>query len=186
MTGPPILEEVWRSAALPPPADPPRDVLERLTGPDAAWRGVAAWPLEALDERIARLFDTHRLAIALGATAWLERLDEAWRRCPFPVDELRRLRATGEIGLGLGADGWTADQVEALVDERFLIPAAPADAAWIALAAGNRDVAERLVAQLWDDRRGSAAAGPDDAVRAPGWALGVEPRALRALLGREA
>jgi hypothetical protein len=183
LTGPPTLEEVWRGAALPPPADPPRDVLERLTAPDAAWRGVVAWPLEALDERIARLFDTHRLAIALGATAWLERLDEAWRRCPFPVDELRRLRATGEIGLGLGADGWTAEEVEALVGEHFLIPAAPADAAWIAMAAGDRDVAEQLVAQLEDERRGNAATGLDNAALAPGWALGVEPRALRALLG---
>ena len=121
MTGPsPSLESVWRQAALATlqggrRVDPPTESLLRSTEPDAAWAGIAGWPLTALDDRISRLFDCHHLAIALGDVTWLRRLHEAWSVAPRDIDQLRVLRATGEIGLGLGADGdrphgWSAEE----------------------------------------------------------------------------
>jgi hypothetical protein len=188
MTSPsPSLESVWRQAALAAlqggrRVDPPTESLRRLTEPDVAWAGIAGWPLSALDDRIGRLFDCHHLAIALADVTWLWRLHEAWSVAPRNVDELRVLRATGEIGLGLGADGdrprsWSAQEIHDLVAEGFLLPPAPSDRAWLALARGDmgeaRTAVQDAVRARARDRRPNAVA--------PGMALDVELRALRFL-----
>lgn len=181
MTGPsPSWESVWRQAAL--AVDPPTESLRRLTEPDAAWTGIAGWPLSALDDRIGRLFDCHHLAIVLADVTWLRRLHEAWSVAPRDVDELRVLRATGEIGLGLGADGdrphgWSAEEIHDLVAEGFLLPHAPSERAWLALARGDlveaRTAVEDAVRARAQDRRPAA--------DVPGILLDVELRALRSL-----
>ncbi|MDN5778918.1 MAG: hypothetical protein L0H96_18650 [Humibacillus sp.] len=173
---------MWRQAALAPlqgarRVDPPTETLRRLTEPDAAWVGIIGWPLSALDDRIGRLFDCHHLAVALADVTWLRRLHEAWSVAPRDVDELRVLRATGEIGLGLGADGdrphgWSAEEIHDLVAEGFLLPHAPSERAWLALARG--DLVEARTA-VEDAARARPAAG------VPGTVLDVELRALGSL-----
>jgi hypothetical protein len=95
------LEGVWQRAALTAVAtgrvvDPPLGELMRLTTPASAWADLPRWPSESIDDRIGRLRDSHRLAIALGNTAWLSQLDACWSSA-VAIDPLTVLRARGEI-----------------------------------------------------------------------------------------
>src|SRR4029079_10928439 len=112
-----------------------------------------------------------------------------WASAPEAIGELARLRARGEIALGLGRGAWSAGERDLLTTESFLLPSAPGDRAWHALAEHDVDAARRALAEL-EERMASVAveweAPPDKPLRAirahPGWALGVEARALRSLL----
>ena len=187
------LEGLWQRAALVAIAtgeqvDPALPALMQLTMPDRAWAEVPAWPSDVLTDRCMRLRDTHLLAISLGETSWLSQLDACWSHGIGTVDELTVLRARGEIRLAMGEPGWPQDDLDALLEDGFLVAAAPADRAWLALARGDVDRARRelvalddllsLTAQQWQ-------AAPDEGIRQirayPGAVLRVESRALRAL-----
>jgi hypothetical protein len=137
-------------------------------------------PSDALDERLARLFDTHRLAIAHSDLDALRVLELTWRSAPALIDSLRVLRAQGEIDLGLGGRGWRLAELEMLVDESFLVVGVPTEDAWRALALGDvggaRSALERALAVS------SAGVSP---LMWPGVVLGVELRALHALCARD-
>ncbi len=118
----------------------------------------------------------------LGDVTWLRRLHEAWSVAPRDIDQLRVLRATGEIGLGLGADGdrphgWSAEEIYDLVAEGFLLPQALSERASMALARGDLDEARTAVQ---DAIRARARDRRPDA-GAPGMVLDVELRVLRSL-----
>lgn len=195
------LERVWLRAALSAIAsgclvDPPIAELKELTTPERAFQGVSPWPTEALGDRIGRLVDSHRLAIAIGDLGWLAQLDASWEAAPPLVDALRKLRAQGEIRLGRspggsGALGWTPDELEALEEESFLRPDAPADRAWRALSMRDRSTALRAIAdyqaRMTDvARRWEVAAeeGLRQIALYPAAALQIEVRALLRLVER--
>jgi hypothetical protein len=186
------LEGVWQRAALTAVAtgrvvDPPLDELMRLTTPASAWADLPRWPSESIDDRVGRLRDSHRLAIALGNTAWLSQLDACWSSA-VAINPLTVLRARGEIDLALGGPGWQPDDLDVLIDEQFIIPTAPGDRAWLALARGDLGGArwhlgefEALLTttlQRWLEAR-------DEGIRQvrahPAVVLRVEPRALEFL-----
>ena len=98
------------------------------------------------------------------------------------IDDLRVLRAIGEIALGLGTSGWTAPEIESLVEESFLVPGVPAEDAWRALAEGDRDRARSHVREAQAAR--AALLGSVCPEVWPGLILNVELRALRTLLNR--
>jgi hypothetical protein len=175
------LERLWRDAAI-RCVDPPTAELRRASAPAQAWRDVAGLPTDALHDRIARLVDCHRLAIAQGNIEWLRELDATWRAAPGMIEDLRVLRAVGEIRLGLGMSGWTGPEIELLVEESFLVPGVPAEDAWRALAEGDRDSARRHVRKAQAER--AQLLGSVSAEVWPGLVLDVELRALRALLSR--
>ncbi len=191
------LEQLWLRAALRTAAtgrltDPPVTDLRRLTGPATAWQGIIRWPISAIQDRIDRLVDCHRLAIAYDDPGWLDQLDAAWTAAPVDIDELWPLRGRGEIRLArVGIPGWQPGEVELLIEESFLVPANPADRAWLALAEGDAAAAaEHLAAYealLADLARGWAAA-PDEGIRQicahPETVLRVQARALRVLVAR--
>jgi hypothetical protein len=189
------LEGVWQRAALSVVAtsrgvDPPLDELIRLTTPESAWADLPRWPSESIDDRVGRLCDSHRLAIALGNDVWLSQLDACWSSA-VAIDPLTVLRARGEIGLALGGLGWQPDDLEMLIDAEFLIPSAPGDRAWLSLARrdltgarwhlGELETLLTTALQRWRD-------APDDGIRQvrtyPGAVLRVEPRALASLVDR--
>jgi hypothetical protein len=175
------LERLWRDAAI-RSVDPPAAELRHASAQAQVWRDVAGLPTDALHERIARLVDSHRLAIARGDIEWLRELDATWRAAPAMIEDLRVLRAAGEIGLGLGTSGWTGPEIELLVEESFLVPGVPAEDAWRALAEGDRDRARGHVRKAQAERVPLLRS-----VRAevwPGFVLDIELRALRALLNR--
>lgn len=171
------LEELWRRAAV-AGADPA--IQELLLSAPPAWDDVVALPSYALDERLARLFDTHRLAIALRDLDALRALELTWRSAPALIDSLRVLRARGEIDLGLGGRGWTPAELEMLVDESFLVVGVPTEDAWRALAHGDIDSARSAL-----ERAQAAAPVGVSPLVWPGVVLGVELRALCALLARD-
>jgi hypothetical protein len=175
------LESLWRDAAI-RSVDPPTTELRHASAAAEAWRDVAGLPTDALHDRIARLVDCHRLAIAQGNVEWLRELDATWRAAPRMIEDLRVLRAAGEIGLGLGMSGWTGPEIELLVEESFLVPGVPAEDAWRALAEGDRDRAHGHVLKAQAGR--ASLLGPIRTEIWPGFVLDVELRALRALLGR--
>ena len=190
------LEGLWLRAALTTVAtgcavDPPADELMQLTTPDRAWADLPRWPPESIDDRVGRLRDTHRLAISLGNAAWLSQLDSCWSRAAAAIDERTVLRARGEIDLALGGPGWQPDDLETLIDEHFLLPTAPGDRAWLALAHRDRQAAQRHLAEL-DDQLTRAlqqwSEVADNGIRQvlsyPGTVLRVEPRALHVLAHR--
>jgi hypothetical protein len=195
------LERLWLRAALETVAsgeliEPPLAELKRLTEPAHAWQQVAPWPAEALQDRIGRLIDSHRLAIALTDMDWLDQLDAAWESAPAVVDHVPRLRARGEIGLGLSPGGrrphgWSPAELGLLTEESFLLPNAPSDRAWRALAEHHPRRARRELADF-DARMTLAArsweATPENGLRQlrahPSAVLRVESRALRALIAR--
>jgi hypothetical protein len=190
----PELERLWIRAGLETVAgqrlaDPPLGAARRLTDPSRAWSELAPWPAEAWWARIGRLTDSQRLAIARADAAWLDQLDEAWANAPPEIDELRRVRARGEIALARGRPPWTGEEEELLMAESLLVPGAPGDRAWSRLAAGDRPAAGAALGELEELMARTASdweAAPEDGVRAvrsyPGWVLGVEARALRTLL----
>jgi hypothetical protein len=111
------------------------------------------------------------------------------------VDDVPRLRARGEIGLGLAPGGarprgWSPDEIKQLVEEIFLVPGTPPDRAWIALARGRPEEAAAALAEA-EERRAEAlrdwAADRDEGSRRvrlhPAVVLDVEARALRTPLG---
>ena len=195
------LEHLWLRAALETVAsgelvEPPLAELKRLTRPERAWHEVAPWPAEALQDRIRRLMDSHRLAIAINDMEWLDQLDASWEIAPAVIDQMPRLRARGEIGLGLSPGGprphgWSPAELELLTVESFLLPNAPSDRAWRALAERHTRRARRELAEL-DARMALAALGweaaPEDGLRQirahPAAVLRVEARALRALIAK--
>jgi hypothetical protein len=170
------LEELWRRAAV-AGVDP---AIEELLSALPAWDDVVALPSDALDERLGRLFDTHRLAIAHSDLDALRALELRWRSAPALIDSLRVLRARGEIDLGLGGRGWTPAELEMLVNESFLVVGVPTEDAWRALALG--DVGSARSALERGRAVSSAGASP---LMWPGVVLGVELRALRALCARD-
>jgi hypothetical protein len=186
------LDGVWQRAALSAiatgrVADPPLAELVRLTTPETAWADLPRWPSESIDDHVARLRDSHRLAIALGNTAWLSQLDACWSSA-VAIDPLTVLRARGEIDLARGGPGWQPDDREMLIEEQFLLPTAPSDRAWLALARrdpggarwhlGELEVLLTTTLQRWRE-------APDEGLRQvrvhPDVVLRVEPRALEFL-----
>jgi hypothetical protein len=190
------LDGVWRHAALATiaagqPVDPPTEALRGLAAPSRAWDDVPQWPVEALDDRVGRLRDTHRLAIVRRDRAWLTELADSWRAASGLIDALTRLRFLGEIDLAMGGRGWSADEVDMLMDEGFLIPDAPGDRAWLSLSRSAPDRIAGLISELDDrmdaDWRGwerSPADGLRQALAHPGAVIRVEQRALSALARR--
>jgi hypothetical protein len=191
------LDGVWRHAAVATiaagrPVDPPAGELRRLAAPSRVWEDLPRWPAEYIDDRVGRLRDTHRLAIIRRDQAWLTELADSWRAAPPElIDELTRLRFLGEIDLAAGGPGWSADEVEILTDERFLIPEAPGDLAWLSLSRSMSDRVARLVSDLdnrmdtaWRDWERSPADGLRQALAYPGAVIRVEQRALLALVRR--
>ncbi len=193
------LEVIWRKAALETVAgslliDPPASDLKRLTTPARSWLDIAPWPRnEAMWDRIGRLFDCHHLAIASGDQEWLVQLDESWAVSPRDL-EFMALRARGEIGLGLAPGGsrptgWTSEEIEVLVEEEMLVPAATGERVWLSLATGDlakaREDLRDYEAALDEAARANEAA-PQEGLRQvlthPGTALRVGVRALRALI----
>jgi hypothetical protein len=171
------VEALWRQAAA-AGVDP---AIEELLSALPAWDNVVALPSDALDERLARLFDTHRLAIALRDVDSLRELELTWRSAPALIDSLRVLRARGEINLGLGGRGWMPAELELLVDESFLVVGVPTEDAWRALAVGDTDSARSAL-----ERAQAASVIDVSPLVWPGVVLGVEVRALRTLLARDA
>jgi hypothetical protein len=176
--------------------DPPVGELRTHADQSVVWPQVGRLPPDALWDRVGRLFDCHHLAIVDEDTEWLWRLDRLWREAPPYIDELRVVRALGEIGLGLAPGGtrpygWSPAEQCALIDEAFLLPSVPTERAWLALAEGEIDDARGHLAQasaLHRDLLLTWRANPEAAsaqVRAaPGAALGVELRALGTLVQR--
>src|SRR5690349_12904480 len=85
------LDGLWRRAALATiatgqPVDPPVGELRRLAAPARAWDDLPGWPAEAIDDRVRRLRDTHRLAIVRRDRAWLAELADSWRAAPDRTD----------------------------------------------------------------------------------------------------
>ena len=125
--------------------------------------------------------------------AWLGQLDQCWGEAPPFIDDLLRLRAQGQIGLGLRLRGrrpygWTADEISLLVDEKFVVRQSPSDRAWCALAEGDYEKA-RLAIEEYErrmeetDRTWNAAPGMalQQIWSYPGAVLRTECRALQAL-----
>lgn len=192
------IEDLWREAARATIAhgaavDPPIDRLKRLTTPEVAWTDIIPWPIDHAHDRLARMFDTHHLAIACRDRDWLLQLHDAWDAAPWDYRP-QPLRAQGEIALALAPDGprapgWSPAEVEELLEEGHLSPHIPSEHAWALLAAGDRDGArDALVAH--DERLpidiGELATADEVTVRrivaAPDRILRVESRALHALL----
>jgi hypothetical protein len=192
------IEDLWREAARASIAhgaviDPPVDGLKRLTTPETAWTDIIPWPIDHAHDRLARMFDTHHLAIAYGDRDWLLQLHDAWDAAPWD-DRAQSLRAQGEIALALAPDGprrpgWSPEEVEELLEAGHLSPHIPNEHAWALLAAGDPAGAREALVTYdeklpldWD-----ALAAADDVERrrlaaAPDRILRVESRALHALL----
>ena len=160
-----------------------------------AWTDIIPWPIDHAHDRLARMFDTHHLAIACRDRDWLLQLHDAWDAAPWKHYRPQPLRAQGEIALALAPDGprapgWSPAEVEELLEEGHLSPHIPSEHAWALLAAGDRDGArDALVAH--DERLpihilGELATADEVTVRrivaAPDRILRVESRALHALL----
>jgi hypothetical protein len=189
------LEQLWLHAALHSTAtgrrtDPPVADLRRLTEPASAWQGLPPWPVAAIQDRIDRLMDCHRLAISYQDADWLDQLDAVWAVAPVDIDELWPLRAQGEIRLArVGAPGWQPDEVELMVEEAFLVPANPADRAWLALAGRDPAAASGHLAAyeaLLADLTRTWVATPEEGIRQicahPETVLQVQARALHVLV----
>jgi hypothetical protein len=169
--------------------DPPLAELKALTRPENAWRDLPPWPPEAVDDRVRRVRDAHRLAISLRDTDWLSQLDSCWAKASATIDELTRRRARGEIDLGTGGPGWQPDEISSLLAEQFLVAEAPGDRAWLALANRDRAAARRHLAELataLDAAELRWRRSPEDGIRQvrahPGAVLRVEQRALETLV----
>ena len=94
------IEDLWREAARATIAhgaavDPPIDRLKRLTTPEVAWTDIIPWPIDHAHDRLARMFDTHHLAIACRDRDWLLQLHDAWDAAPWDYRP-QPLRAQGE------------------------------------------------------------------------------------------
>jgi len=192
------LEDIWREAARATIArgaivDPPVDRLKGLTTPATAWSDIIPWPIDHTHARIARVFDSHHLAIALRDRDWLLQLHDAWDVTPWEHEPLG-LRAQGEIALALGPGGprqpgWAPDELEGLREEGHLSPHIPSERAWSLLAAGDLAGAREALAE-YDEKLPTDArelATTDEAelrrlLGMPGWVLRVESRALHALI----
>ena len=198
LAGDKSLEAVWLRAAAETlisgrPIDPTILVLKELTKRAQAWSGMAPWPPEAIDARAERLADCHFLAITSRDMQWLEELDQCWDDAPPFIDDTLRLRAQGQIGLGLRPRGrrpygWTADEIALLVEEKFLVRQSPSDRAWCALAEGDHDAAQLAIKEYercMEEVNCTWNAASDMALRQiwsyPGAVLRTECRALRAL-----
>jgi hypothetical protein len=192
------IEDLWRHAARETiekgaVVDPPIDRLKDLTTPEIAWTDIIPWPIDHMHDRLARMFDTHHLAIARGDRDWLLQLHDAWDAAPWDVQP-QPLRAQGEIALALApggprAPGWSPAEVEELLDAGQLSPHIANERAWALLAAGDRDGAREALAAYDEkapiDVSALATANETDLRRivgAPGHLLRVESRALHALL----
>ena len=201
MTAPPAalsLEALWREAAHATVArgaivDPSLDALRRLSTPAIAWTNIIPWPIDHTHDRIARMFDTHHLAIAVRDRDWLEQLHAAWDAAPWDFRP-HPLRAQGEIALALAPDsprrpGWAPDELQELLEEGQLSPAISSERAWLALATGDRAGARDALADYDDElaRRAQTWSAADAvALRriagVPGEVLRAESRALHALV----
>lgn len=195
------LEQIWELAAVKTMArglliDPSSHELKRLTTPWRAWSDFSPWPMDAFQDRIGRLMDTHRLAIVQDDAAWLMQLDATWEDAPSIIGACWPLRAQGEIGLGLGASGqrpygWTSEEMAVLEEESFLQSVAPSDRAWRALTVQDLDGArsaikdyEAHIATVWSQWEIAPEAGLRQIRTYPGVALQIELRSLQILVAR--
>lgn len=201
LSAPDTLEECWAWAALETVANgrkvsPDARKLRQLTMPAVVWLNLPAWPMEFTQARLAAVLDTARWACGDGDVDWLLEIDRCWQSIPEPIrDEVTVLRARGELGLALGPHGarpygWDAEELE-LLREDFLSPDDPCDQAWQALAEGDISRASNAL-ERYDpafENAGSGWTGDDETVLRqimtfPARVLGVEVRALRALIER--
>lgn len=176
--------------------EPDIDTLKQLTTMEQVWVGLSAWPAEDVWSRIAAVVASHRFAIVKHDYDWLTQLYTCWEACPEEIGDLWRLRAEGEIGLGLAPAGprpfgWSDDELSSLEEEDFLRVDAPSDRVWCALAmqdfADAREALteyEQILAALPQQWEAAPREGLRQILSSPDAVLQVQRRALAALLGR--
>jgi hypothetical protein len=195
------IERIWLLSALKSTAEgtliePELEILKQLTADTGAWDGVSRWRPEDVWSRIAAVMSSHRLAIVKRDDEWLAQLYAVWETCPESVGELWRLRAEGEIGLGLAPagprpSGWSEEELSLLDEEGFLLTDAPPDRVWRALARQDFEAARQALAdyeqsvvavpQQWET---APSKGLHQILSSPDAVLQVQRRALATLVGR--
>jgi hypothetical protein len=195
------VEGIWLLSALKStaegrPIEPEVDALKQLTTEAQVWEGVSHWPAEYVCNRIVAVVNSHRLAIARHDDDWLTQLHASWEACPKAVDDLWRLRAEGEIGLGLAPGGprpfgWSDEELSLLDEEGFLRADAPQDRAWRALTMRDFEAArqalmeyEHILAALPQQWEAAPSEGLRQILANPDAIFQVQRRALAALLER--
>jgi hypothetical protein len=199
---PPTVDWMWLLSALRSIVEgrlvePDIDALKQLTTKARLWEALSpAWPPDHVSSVIGAVVASHRLAIVRRDDEWLTQLHAGWEACPEDVHYLLRLRALGEIGLGLAPGGprpfgWSEEELSELDEGGFLRADVLADRPWRAVAQHDLEAArhaltdyEHLLATLQEKWKAAPSEGLREILAFPDVFLQVERRALAALLDR--